>query len=45
MFYAENDKNLPKYKHFIQLREEINLLFKENYLSFEELEKKVKQDP
>lgn len=28
MFYAEDDKNLPKYKHFMQLREEINLLLK-----------------
>ena len=44
MFYTENDPNLPKYKQFIELREEINIAFEQNYLSLEGLEKKVKQD-
>lgn len=37
MFYTENDENLPKYKQLIQLREEINIAFEENYLNFENL--------
>ena len=45
MFYTENDENLPKYKELIQLREEINVAFEENYLNFENLQKKIAQNP
>lgn len=45
MFHTENDGNLPRYKRFIVLREEIDVGFKSDYRSLAAMEAKVKADP